>query len=314
MGERPGDWQCPNASCQNHTRMVFGSKANCPKCGAGRDDPPTAEMPTQYMPQPEKGVQAQGFAVKTGIWDTGAARALSGMGLGTASQGADMADDWQCPNSGCINHTKLVFGKRSSCPSCGTARNAKQPGDWQCPNVQCLNHRNTVFASKMTCPKCGQPRPGAFVATGSQQVQVNNPLAGLQLPFGNLLNMTMRTDMADGNGMSVGGGSPGDWRCPNVSCINNRKMVFAKNSMCPKCGSLKETAAPMPQPGHVHTDGTACVGHGHGGGNPGDWVCPNTDCLNHRNKVFAKHSQCPNCGMEKPEELRARSRSPYRMS
>mmetsp|Transcript_83530 Transcript_83530/g.236783 ORF Transcript_83530/g.236783 Transcript_83530/m.236783 type:complete len:216 (-) Transcript_83530:72-719(-) len=49
------------------------------------------------------------------------------------------------------------------------------------------------------------------------------------------------------------------------------------------------------------------------GANPGDWQCPNADCLNHRNKVFAKHSACPACGMEKPEEFRGRSRSPYRV-
>mmetsp|Transcript_23325 Transcript_23325/g.66876 ORF Transcript_23325/g.66876 Transcript_23325/m.66876 type:complete len:98 (+) Transcript_23325:3-296(+) len=46
------------------------------------------------------------------------------------------------------------------------------------------------------------------------------------------------------------------------------------------------------------------------GGKPGDWLCPNPDCLNHTNHVFAKHVACPKCGSEKPAEAGMRS-SPY---
>ncbi|CAE7182969.1 unnamed protein product [Symbiodinium microadriaticum] len=30
------DWACPNTGCVNHTRLVFGSKATCPQCGASK--------------------------------------------------------------------------------------------------------------------------------------------------------------------------------------------------------------------------------------------------------------------------------------
>mmetsp|Transcript_111233 Transcript_111233/g.346719 ORF Transcript_111233/g.346719 Transcript_111233/m.346719 type:complete len:290 (+) Transcript_111233:90-959(+) len=228
-------------------------------------------------------------------------------------QGGDMPDDWQCPNTTCINHTKMVFGKRPSCPSCGTARNAKQPGDWQCPNTQCVNNRNTVFASKPSCPKCGAPRPGSFAGPpafrnapsrgapppalpafhnmrGPLPPAVHSALAALPPQIQSLLGM--RPELSGG---SAAGGAPGDWRCPNAQCINNRKMVFAKNAACPKCG------APKPS------------GRTQGGANPGDWECPNPECLNSRNKVFAKHSACPACGTEKPADgvPRGRSRSPY---
>eukprot|EP00403_Amphidinium_massartii_P010603 CAMPEP_0178427404 /NCGR_PEP_ID=MMETSP0689_2-20121128/29730_1 /TAXON_ID=160604 /ORGANISM="Amphidinium massartii, Strain CS-259" /LENGTH=155 /DNA_ID=CAMNT_0020049115 /DNA_START=157 /DNA_END=624 /DNA_ORIENTATION=+ len=33
-GGRPGDWQCPNPSCKNHTNLVYGSKDVCNLCGA----------------------------------------------------------------------------------------------------------------------------------------------------------------------------------------------------------------------------------------------------------------------------------------
>jgi len=249
-----------------------------------------------------------------------------GMGMGMGSdqpkpekgmQGGDMPDDWQCPNTNCINHTRMVFGKKTSCPSCGTARNAKQPGDWQCPNTQCLNHRNTVFASKVSCPKCGAPRPGSGYAPPAQYAlpargppaalpalqnmralppAVHTALAALPPQIQSLLGLRGGMPGGGGGGGCGGPGAPGDWRCPNVQCVNNRRMVFAKNAACPKCGAAKPS------------------GRTQGGGNPGDWECPNQDCLNSRNKVFAKHAACPQCGAEKPEgaPLRGRSRSPYR--
>lgn len=264
-----GDWPCPTPTCVNHTKLVFGSKATCPKCGASRDDP------------------QQALSVQPAVGDEQQPKPESGM------QGGDMPGDWQCPNQSCINHTKMVFGKRSACPSCGTARNAKQPGDWQCPNPQCLNHSNTVFASKLACPKCGSPRPGSFAPV-------------LQLPAVRAPAAAAAYAPANGGGgggghwgASAAGGQPGDWQCPDPSCMNNKKMVFGKNATCPKCGAPRESAA--------------CS---QGGSNPGDWQCPNADCLNHRNKVFAKHNCCPSCGSEKPWDAgaaaaRGRSRSPY---
>mmetsp|Transcript_22233 Transcript_22233/g.48603 ORF Transcript_22233/g.48603 Transcript_22233/m.48603 type:complete len:143 (-) Transcript_22233:120-548(-) len=130
-----------------------------------------------------------------------------------------------------------------------------------------------------------------------------------------------------------------DWACPNSSCINNRKMVFGKNSSCPKCGTPKPSGGNYGMGGGMGGCGMGgmgggmggcgmgCMGGGmggmggmgmrnRGGSNPGDWRCPNPECMNSRNQVFAKHSHCPRCGTEKPEDgfggSAGRSRSPRR--
>jgi len=274
MAGGAGDWPCPDVSCVNHTKLVFGSKAQCPKCGAARDGPPPVSDNMYSMPfSPQSTEQFQ---------------TMKGM------QGGDSTEDWQCPNTGCINHTKMVFGRKASCPKCGTARNAKQPGDWQCPNPNCLNHTNTVFARNPQCPKCGAPRMGSCAPQILQMIQ---PFMGDKGKGKGFFN-----PMAGGGGH---GSNPGDWQCPNSSCINNSKMVFGKHESCPKCGTAK-----MPAFGGKGGKG------GKGSDNPGDWQCPNTDCLNHRNKVFAKHTTCPQCGQDRPGDFGARqgrSRSPYRM-
>merc|ERR1712194_548335 len=42
------------------------------------------------------------------------------------------------------------------------------------------------------------------------------------------------------------------------------------------------------------------AGVGVGGSKPGEWQCPNDECRNHRNNVFAKHTTCPSCGAPNP--------------
>merc|ERR1719296_377954 len=37
-GPRPGDWQCPNNLCKNHTNGVYGSKPTCSLCGASKPE------------------------------------------------------------------------------------------------------------------------------------------------------------------------------------------------------------------------------------------------------------------------------------
>lgn len=136
-----------------------------------------------------------------------------------------------------------------------------KPGDWQCPNRDCQNNRKYVFGSKDECPQCGTPKP-------ARAVQRRQPVAMQMQPV-----LPMPT---------VGAGKPGDWQCPNIDCQNHRRMVFASNTTCPKCGCSK----PMPIPA---------------GGKPGDWSCPNRDCQNHRKFVFARKDECPQCGTPKPE-------------
>merc|ERR1740139_338067 len=114
-------------------------------------------------------------------------------------------------------------------------------------------------------------------------------------------NMGMGGNM----GMMGGGkgGKGGDWQCPNQACSNHTSMVFASKSACPKCGCEK------PQGGGGGGQGMMMGNMGMmggnmgmmGGGKGGDWQCPNTDCFNHANMVFASKSTCPKCGSEKPQ-------------
>jgi len=277
MEQRPTDWQCPNTSCMNHMKMVFGTKTHCPKCGTANGE--------DFH---EGGGGGGGFA-----------RAETGM------QGGDMPGDWMCPNTNCINNSKLVFGKNSACPKCGTARNAKMPGDWRCPNAKCSNHTNMVFASKPSCPKCGSPRPGTM-----GQPMGRMPQPALASFPGAAMPVMQQGQL----------GRPDDWQCPNASCLNHSKMVFGKNASCPKCGSPKPAGSPL-MGGAL---GALMQGMGMMGGmsqpmqpiqpmqmiqpvhqqqqlKPGDWQCPDPSCLNHGKMVFGKHASCPKCGMPKPD-------------
>eukprot|EP00440_Ansanella_granifera_P063669 gb/GFBE01069031.1/.p2 GENE.gb/GFBE01069031.1/~~gb/GFBE01069031.1/.p2 ORF type:complete len:300 (-),score=56.90 gb/GFBE01069031.1/:82-981(-) len=247
--QKPRDWQCPNPSCVNHVKMVFGSKDTCPQCGE-----PKPQATLNNTPSIQAYNQAQ-----------------------PRSKGGDNPNDWQCPNTECHNHTNMVFGKHESCPKCGTAKNAKQAGDWLCANPQCINSKNCVFASKHSCPKCGMPKP-AYGKRGG----------GFGGGMGGGFGASLLTQLMGGGMMPSANAKPGDWLCPNTTCINNQKYVFARHAACPKCGCQKPASAQI-----AGTD------------NPGDWQCPNVGCRNHTNRVFAKHASCPSCGHQKPAGLPA---------
>lgn len=196
-------------------------------------------------------------------------------------------DDWQCSNTECINHTKLVFGRHDSCPSCGAAKEAKREGDWQCPNPSCQNNRSNVFASKTHCPKCHTPRPNGKQG-GQQRGYMMQPM-----PMQMHAPMPMvPMFMGKGGGGNRQMSAAGDWQCPDPSCINHTKLVFGRHDSCPKCGCEK------PEPGQA-------------GGRAGDWQCPNEECLNHTKMVFGTKDTCPKCGAANPDG-RGRSRSPRR--
>lgn len=274
----------------NSTKLVFGRHAACPKCGTPRDQG-DFRMPS-----------------------------FGAYGRSDAHDGGGRPDDWKCPNDSCINHHKLVFGKHTSCPSCGTAKDADRAGDWQCPNAACQNHSRNVFGRKSSCPKCGAARPSkgqglpmpfarpAFgMPNGPMMYGMQSPMG--RMPMANPMEMMMSPRMGAMRDMMFGGGKGGmpkgglpkggkgglpkglsqshDWRCPNLECMNSSQGVFGRHDSCPKCGAAKASL------------------------NPGDWKCPNTDCLNHFKLVFAKHLSCPKCGAEHPgEAARERSRSP----
>lgn len=204
-------------------------------------------------------------------------------------------------------------------------------GDWQCPNASCLNHHKMVFGKNASCPKCGSPKPAGNAA---MQEALGALMQGLGMNMGG----------GSLGGMNLGGAvpqaqpeRPGDWQCPNGSCLNHHKMVFGKNASCPKCGTPKPArGAPslggalgaLIQGLNMNVHGMHAGGgappptRSRGGSNPGDWRCPNPECMNSRSLVFAKHQSCPKCGSEKPfmdgaemgygSGAMDRSRSPHR--
>eukprot|EP00927_Polykrikos_kofoidii_P068627 TRINITY_DN63973_c0_g1_i1.p1 TRINITY_DN63973_c0_g1~~TRINITY_DN63973_c0_g1_i1.p1 ORF type:complete len:337 (+),score=61.11 TRINITY_DN63973_c0_g1_i1:83-1093(+) len=330
----PSDWRCPNVACLNHQKMVFGSRSHCPKCGASKQDTGPSSNSGILGGAPSSGGVVGVGSVSVGGISGSPSSSLGRPSMSQRLQASDVSDDWACPNKGCINSTRMVFGKKTSCPACGSARSAKTPGDWLCPNGACINSRNTVFASKVVCPKCGSPRPGGavvnsfspsgggclggcfggcggcgcgggvFMSQAPPPMMMPQPvLSGLPSAFAapfagaNLGPLLGVFDGGNGRPQAVNG-KLGDWKCPNTSCMNNRKMVFAKHTTCPQCGTPR--------------------GGSGAGNNPGDWQCPNSSCMNHRNQVFAKHAKCPACGTLNPglDEIGSfrssgRSRSPH---
>lgn len=77
-------------------------------------------------------------------------------------QKPSLAEDWQCPNKGCKNHSRCFFGSKPQCPICSATREAGDwtcSADWQCPNAECRNHHQLVCGSKDSCYLRGSRRP-----------------------------------------------------------------------------------------------------------------------------------------------------------
>lgn len=225
--------------------------------------------------------------------------------------------DWACPNTACVNHTRMVFRKKASCPSCGTPKNAMTPGDWQCPNTACVNSRSFVFNSKSSCPKCGSPRPeGSGLAMAGMNFGAFGGVPVAAMPFGGYGGGSPSVQAAaagitatlqPGGGVKIdwsnvptqanwspAGGN--DWVCPTPDCVNHKWMVYGKHESCPKCGVARPAEAVQRSiPTHSPTGS-----HFTAGDNPLDWNCPNPGCCNHKNKVFAKHAICPKCFTPRP--------------
>eukprot|EP00747_Dinoflagellata_sp_TGD_P092668 gnl/TRDRNA2_/TRDRNA2_165490_c4_seq3.p1 gnl/TRDRNA2_/TRDRNA2_165490_c4~~gnl/TRDRNA2_/TRDRNA2_165490_c4_seq3.p1 ORF type:complete len:285 (-),score=21.01 gnl/TRDRNA2_/TRDRNA2_165490_c4_seq3:56-841(-) len=166
-----GDWQCPNVSCINNQKMVFGKNTSCPSCGTAKNATRVGDWlyalnRSQSPSSPSQGkAPVMAAAPSPFVPFSLAAPAMPAMAIGGQAQ----MNDWQCPNSSCINHMRLVFQRHTSCPQCGEEKPSAaalpmrgQPGDWQCPNPDCINNRKLVFGSKATCPNCGSEKPNAM--------------------------------------------------------------------------------------------------------------------------------------------------------
>lgn len=236
-GDMPSDWQCPNNSCINHTKMVFGKNASCPKCGTARNakQPGDWQCPDFKCQNHTRTV----FASKSSCPRCGAARPGSGGGrVSYGSRDRDEGRHYESRNpeaAAAAFATTLLQGLKSGGRSIpGLAEMAEMvlsqlggdshrgrssshqgassyhaapppsggaPGDWLCPTPDCVNSRKMVFGKHSSCPKCGAEKPIPGQRTYTTQ--------------------------------------PGDWKCPNGNCQNSRNGVFAKHDSCPKCFTPK---------------------------------------------------------------------------
>merc|ERR1711959_381632 len=67
-----------------------------------------------------------------------------------------------------------------------------------------MGNKRMVYAKHSSCPLCGASKTHAIAAERAARKS-----------------------------------QPGDWQCPNSSCLNHKNKVFAKYSACPKCGKVK---------------------------------------------------------------------------
>jgi len=242
--QKPGDWCCPNPQCINNKNCVYGSKSTCPKCGCPKPTVMNGGM---------NGGKGGGMGGMGGMGmrmpNFAMPQAMPASGVAPPRDG-----DWHCPNAGCKNHTgNVVYGSKSSCPLCGTAKpdmpvmaaatprqfmanmyqqspamvKGGRPGDWHCSNANCKNHiHNVVYGSKDVCPLCNSPKPSTPVSSAASQY------GGYQ--FG---------------GQQFGGAAPrhipnqrpGDWHCNNPNCKNHEaNIIYASKTECPLCGASKD--------------------------------------------------------------------------
>ena len=267
---REGDWQCPNSSCANHLRFVFGSKVACPLCGAPK---PEAHATLKAASQEALSAfdPAKPLLAGTLIADSG---------------------DWQCPNSNCVNSRNMVFASKSHCPKCGTPKPRSNAAFSRSHGVSTGTAVPTSILGLTATPATTSAVPNAVVAAQLLQYGLPLPYLPMTSQLGVTSFPTVGSLATQTDGLPGGLSRPGDWQCPNEACVNHKRLVFAKKDQCPQCGSARP---------------------GRGGANPQDWQCPNAECQNHRNYVFAKHEMCPRCGSARDPSLgRPRSRSPLR--
>jgi len=170
--------------------------------------------------------------------------------------------DWMCP--GCNEH---LYAYKQVCSRCKTVRPDKdgrkklpsswREGDWFCPG--CGNHK---YAFKLYC-ECGQPKPSDLVRRNDRDSRgydngprsydrgsrgYDNGPRGYDRGSRGYDNGPRGYDNGprgydDGSrsyDRDHGAGKPGDWRCPTVTCSNNRgNLCFGSRPFCKKCGAAR---------------------------------------------------------------------------
>ena len=138
----------------------------------------------------------------------GPSRRLPGIIGGISASGAASSCDWQCPDSRCINHTRLVFTRKTNCPKCGTPK----------PSA-------TLWAAASG--------PGFTTPTGVLFLSLNKVAA----PVASMVKVASLAAAAAAGDVPIAlqHATRDDWQCPTKDCRNHSRLVFGRHLACPIC-------------------------------------------------------------------------------
>lgn len=183
--------------------------------------------------------------------------------------------DWTCPAC-----NDLQFARNPVCRRCGSARPAAEPGSaqaFQPPAPQFTGPAMSApqFAGAFAagacgiCGKTGHPTESCWHRPGGACELCGKP--------GHQADTCWHRPGAlplDSNGLQM---RPGDWNCP--TCGDH---VFAKNSVCRRCGTANPSGPSVAAGPYARA---------------GDWACPNCHDVQ-----FSRNNVCRKCGTSKPAE------------
>mmetsp|Transcript_83379 Transcript_83379/g.193774 ORF Transcript_83379/g.193774 Transcript_83379/m.193774 type:complete len:273 (+) Transcript_83379:65-883(+) len=161
---REGDWHCANPNCKNHrNNFVYASKAACPLCGMAKQ---TSD---------NNGYESAYANLYQTLYGNAYAGAYVSAYNGTQNPGGEPMPGMTACGAACVpqwpgNGLQAVPGTFAG----------GRPGDWHCPNPSCKNHiANIVYGSKSRCPLCNtaKPQTGAQVV-GLPQIVENVTIVG----------------------------------------------------------------------------------------------------------------------------------------
>ncbi|KAI9262320.1 hypothetical protein BDA99DRAFT_547171 [Phascolomyces articulosus] len=171
----PGDWLCPNTTCQFHN---YSSRYQCWKCGTDRPQATSASNSAKSTTAAQAG--STGTSTSTPTTPTGPASATlvstatstpTGPAGMSSSSGALMTTTGTTSSSTTtattvngMTHTQstttmtmtMTTPSTATPPMIPSSRHSIRPGDWFCPNPECCFQN---FASRTACYRCHTPNP-----------------------------------------------------------------------------------------------------------------------------------------------------------